>query len=83
MSTPLESIIRPFSDHNVFPTPFTKPGQSGSEMVRVAIGFQGAIKTMGVSFSATTTSKMGQPHREKAPNNSQSLQDRLGEAAGS
>lgn len=82
MSTPLEGIIRPFQDHDVFPTPFTKPGEQGSQMVRVAIGFQGAIKTMGMSFSVTSTSKMGQTHKEKAPVNSASLQRRLGEAAG-
>lgn len=69
MSTPIEGIVRPFADHNVFPTPFTKPGGSSSEqMVRVAIGFQGQIKTMGYSFSATMSSKMGQAHRETTPN---------------
>lgn len=64
----MEGIVRPFTDHNVFPTPFTKPGGSSSEtMVRVAIGFQGQIKTMGISFSATMSSKMGQAHKETAP----------------
>lgn len=83
MSTPIESIVRPFSDHNVFPTPFTKPGGSSSEqLVRVAIGFQGQIKTMGISFSATITNKMGQAHREKAPNASKLLKDALEGAAG-
>lgn len=82
MSTPLEGIVRPFQDNNVFPTPFTKPGESGSQMVRVAIGFQGSIKTMGFSFSATASSKMGQAHKEKPPVNSASLQKRLADAAG-
>lgn len=68
MSTPMEGIVRPFADHNVFPTPFAKPGGSSSEaMVRVAIGFQGQIKTMGISFSASMSSKMGQAHRETKP----------------
>lgn len=68
MSTPMEGIVRPFSDHNVFPAPFSKPGGGGgNQLVRVAIGFQGQIKTMGISFSATMTSKMGQAHKEKTP----------------
>lgn len=81
MSVPVESIVRPFSEHNVFPRPFTKPGAQGSEMVRVAIGFQGTLKTMGYSFSATMTSKLGQIHREKSPDNSKSLKTALAEAA--
>lgn len=84
MSTPLEGIVRPFTDHNVFPTPFVKPGGSSSEQaVRIAIGIQGQIKTMGVSFSATMSAKMGQAHHEKPPKSSQALQDALGKAAGS
>lgn len=82
MSAALEGIVRPFVGDNVFPTPFTKPGESGSQMVRVAIGFQGSLKTMGYSFSVTSTSKMGQAHKEKPPEQSVSLQKRLGEAAG-
>lgn len=82
MSTPLEGIVRPFADHDVFPAAFTKPGESGAQMVRVAIGFQGSVKTMGFSFSSTATSKMGQAHKEKPPDNSASLQRRLSEAAG-
>lgn len=82
MSTPLEGIVRPFQDHDVFPTPFTKPGEQGSQLVRVAIGYQGSIKTMGYSFSVTATSKMGQAHKEKPPANSAALQRRLSEAAG-
>lgn len=82
MSTPLEGIVRPFGDRNVFPTPFTKPGQQGSEFVRVAIGFQGSLKTIGYSLSVTQSTKMGQTHHEKPPNNSESLQKRLGEVAG-
>lgn len=82
MSTPLESIVRPFTDKDVFPTPFTKPGERGSQMVRIIIGSSGSIKTMGMSASASMTTKMGQPHREKPPDNSASLQRRLGEAAG-
>lgn len=82
MSVPLEGIVRPFAERDVFPTPFTKPGEQGSQLVRVAIGFQGSLKTMGFSFSASNSSKMGQAHREKPPANSASLQRRLGEAAG-
>lgn len=83
MSAPLEGIVRPFTERDVFPSPFTRPGESGAQMVRVAIGFQGSVKTMGYSFSTTATSKMGQAHKEKAPNNSAALQRRLREAAGS
>ena len=82
MSIALEGIVRPFQDHDVFPTPFTKQGEQGSQMVRVAIGFQGSVKTMGFSFSATATSKMGQAHKEKSPDNSAALQRRLAAAAG-
>ncbi len=83
MSTPLESIVRPFADPNVFPVRFTKPGTHGTELVRVAIGFQGSVKTMGYSFSASLSTKMGQTHRESAPTNSHSLQIRMSQAAGS
>jgi hypothetical protein len=79
MSTQLEGIVRPFGQPNVFPTPFNKPSEQGAQLVRFAIGFQGSIKSMGYSFSCTMTSKMGQAHKENSPNNSQSLQRRLGE----
>lgn len=82
MSTPLEGIVRPFSDRNVFPTPFTKPGAQGSELVRVAIGFQGSIKTMGYSFSATMSSKMGQVHREKPQTSSDAITKAQQDAVG-
>lgn len=63
MSARLETIIRPFGDVNVFPTPFTQPGgQGGSAVVRLAIGLQGSIKTMGYSFSASASYKMGVTH---------------------
>lgn len=81
MSTPLESIVRPFAEHDVFPAPFTKPGASGSQMVRIQIGFQGSVKTMGFSFSVTQSSVMGQAHKEKAPTNSNALKQKLTEAA--
>lgn len=82
MSTPLEGIVRPYTEHDVFPVPFTKPGESGAQMVRISIGFQGSLKTMGMSFSVTSTSKMGQAHKEKPPTNSAALQRRLTQAAG-
>ncbi len=81
MSTPLEGIIRPFADKGVTPTPFTKPGAQPNELIRIAIGFQGSLKTVGYSFSCTMTSKMGQTHKEKSPQASASLQRRLAEAA--
>lgn len=77
----IESIVRPFANRTITPQPFTKPGEQGSQMVRVAVGFQGAIKTMGYSFSMTYTSKMGQAHKEKSPKNSASLQNKLAKAA--
>lgn len=82
MSTPLEGIVRPFVGDNVFPTPYTKPGESGAQMVRIAIGFQGSLKTMGYSLSVTSSSKMGQAHKEKPPDNSAALQRQLAAAAG-
>lgn len=81
MSTPIEGIVRPFQTQTVTPTPFTKPGAQGSQMVRVAVGFQGAIKTTGYSFSLTYTSKMGQAHTEKPPDNSEALKAKLAKAA--
>ena len=81
--TNLEGIVRPFQNPDVFPAPFNKQGEQGAQMVRVAIGFQGAVKTMGFSFSYTASSKMGQAHKEKPPENSAALQRRLSEAAGS
>lgn len=78
----LEQIVRPFADRNVTPTRFTKPGAQASEMVRVAIGFQGTLKTISYSLSATLTLKMGQKHKEKAPAHSQALQSALRKAAG-
>lgn len=82
MSTPLEGIIRPFSDRGVTPQPFTKPGAQQNQIVRIAIGYSGSIKTIGTSFSASISSKMGQAHREKAPASSQALQQIMSEAAG-
>lgn len=81
MSTPLEGIVRPFADRNVFPTPFTKPGTQGSQLVRVAIGFQGSIKTMGYSFSGTISSKMGQVHREQSQTGSEAITKAQSDAA--
>lgn len=73
----IEGVVRPFSNRNVFPVPFTRPGQQGSEMVRIAIGFQGTLKTMGYSFSGSMSSKMGQVHKERNPN-SDSLKSYMG-----
>lgn len=81
MSTPLEGIIRPFTDDGVTPTRFTKPGAQPNELVRLALGFQGSLKTIGYSFSCTMSTKMGQTHKEKPPQASAALQRRLGEAA--
>lgn len=84
MSVPIEGIVRPFADHNVFPARFTKPGQQGVQLVRVAIGFQGSIKTMGYSFSATQSTRLGQTHKEKdtasgaLKSNMQKLHDSIG-----
>lgn len=82
MSTPMEGIVRPFADRNVSPTPFTRPGAQQNQMVRVAIGYSGTIKTLSTSFNATMTSKMGQAHREKSPDNSEALQKAMSDAAG-
>lgn len=78
----IEGIVRPFSDPGVTPTRFTKPGASPAQKVRLAIGFQGSLKTVGVSFSCTVSTKMGQAHREKHPQSSEALQKTLAEAAG-
>ncbi len=61
----LEQIIRPFADQNVTPTPFTKPGENAVPMVHVRIGFQGTLKTVSYSLSASSTTFMGQQHKEK------------------
>jgi hypothetical protein len=82
MSTPLEGIIRPFSDQNVQPSPYTKPGQGSTPQIRLQVGYVGQVKTLGWSMSATTTFKMGQAHTESAPQNSESLQFAMQQAAG-
>lgn len=82
MSVPLEGIVRPFSDRNIFPAPFTKQGEQGAELVRVPIGFQGSLKTMGYSFSATITAKMGQVHREKPQTSSAAITKAQNDAVG-
>ena len=82
MSTPLEGIFGPFLPHDVTPQRFTKPGQGSAPMVRVAVGYVGTVKTLGFSMSATTTSKMGQPHKERPPANSEALQAELVKASG-
>jgi hypothetical protein len=82
MSTPLEGIIRPFSDQSVEPSGYTKPGQGSAPMVRLQIGFVGEVKALGWSMSATTTFKMGQAHHEVPPNQSAALQTALQQAAG-
>jgi hypothetical protein len=63
----LEHIIRPFTDQNVSPTPFVKPGEASHPMIRIPIGFKGTIKTMSYSMSFTCTSSMFQRHTEKKP----------------
>lgn len=73
MSTPLEGIIRPFQDRDVSPSPFTKPGQGSHPMVRVQIGYTGTVKTYSFHVSATVTTKMGQIHKEGAPDYSQAV----------
>lgn len=78
----MESIIRPFTDKGVSPRPFTKPGAQQNQMVRVAIGYGGTIKTIGTSFSGTLTSVMGQKHRERSPKSSASLTKAMSDAAG-
>lgn len=78
----MESIVRPFQTGGVTPQAFTKPGAQQNQMVRIAIGYSGSIKTVSTSFSATITSKMGQAHNEKPPTSSQALQDKMSTAAG-
>jgi hypothetical protein len=80
MSTPLEGIIPQPID--VTPQRFTKPGQGSTPMVRIAVGYVGAVKTLGFSYSATATTKMGQAHKEQSPTNSESMQQALQKAAG-
>lgn len=82
MSTPLEGIIRPFTDQDVTPSPYTKPGQGSKPQIRLQIGYVGQVKTLGFSMSSTVTYKMGQAHTETAPANSESLQFALSQAAG-
>lgn len=77
----LEGIVRPFTEQNVTPTPFTKPGAGSNEVVRIPIGFKGAIKTLSYSFSITVSTKMGQVHTEKPPINSMALLNKLIAAA--
>lgn len=83
MSVPLEGIIRPYQDADITPTPFTRPGQGSTPMVRLQIGYVGSIKTLGWSMSGTTTTKMGQAHHENPPTTSPALQAQLISAAGS
>jgi hypothetical protein len=78
----MEGIVRPFTEHPVTPTPFTKPGAGSNEAVRLAIGFKGAIKTLSYSFSCTVTTKMGQVHKEKPATNSAAVRNELSKAAG-
>lgn len=82
MGTQLESVFGPFLPQDVTPQRFTKPGQGSVPMVRIAVGYVGSVKTLGVSVSITTTSKLGQAHHEKPPTNSESLQLQLTKAAG-
>lgn len=82
MSVPIEGIVRPFQDQAVTPSPFTKPGQGSTPMIRLQIGYVGSVKTLGWSMSATTTFKMGQAHHESPPSSSASLQQQLQQAAG-
>lgn len=63
----LEQIIRPFTDQGVSPRAFDKPGEASTPMVRLAIGFQGSVKTMSYSLSWTVTLSMFQQHTEKKP----------------
>jgi hypothetical protein len=80
--TAIEGIIRPFADRDVTPDKFTKPGQGSTPQIRLQIGYVGQVKTLGFSMSATTTFKMGQAHSETSPNNSESLQYAMQQAAG-
>jgi hypothetical protein len=80
MSVGIESIVRPFADQNVTPTPFTKPGAGSTPMVRLAIGYTGTIKSVGFSISLTVTTRMSQVYSELQPF-SQATQQAMIEAA--
>lgn len=77
----IENIIRPFLQPGVDPLPFHPAGSASSPVVHVIIGAKGGTKTFSSSGSASSSSKMGQIHKEKAPN-SATLQSKLAQASG-
>ena len=77
----LEGIIRPFATPGVEPTPFTKPGSTGTAAVHVVIGARGGTKTFNWSASGSESFKMGAAHKETAPA-STSLKSKLASASG-
>lgn len=61
----IETVVRPFSNPSVTPTPFTNPGAVGVPNVKIQVGAVGGSKTFSFSFSCTSTSYMVRIHREK------------------
>lgn len=77
----LATIIRPYVGRDVTPRPTIQAGAQGAPPVRISIGLKGGTKTFSFSFSATTTTFLGQAHHEKAPK-AASLKRALSDAAG-
>jgi hypothetical protein len=76
----LESIVRPFQDVGVTPTPVAKPGSVGAPPVIVKVGYRGGTKTYSWSMSFNETFRLSKRHKEKAPT-SPALQNFMSQAA--
>lgn len=73
----METIINPFVNQGVSPTPFTPVGQKAAPPVILSIGLKGGTKTFSTSGSSTASYKMGAINTESAPT-SDALQGALG-----
>lgn len=76
----LEQVVRPYQGEDVTPVRVTTPGVAGAAPVRLSIGLRGGTKIFAYSGSGTVSTKMGEVHKESAPN-SAALQLKLTEAS--
>ena len=63
----LEQVVRPFTGRAVDAVPFAQPGSVGAPLVHVVVGLKGGTTTFNWSYSAQMSTKMGEVHKESAP----------------
>jgi hypothetical protein len=76
----LETVVRPFAERDVTPTPFHPAGAAAVAPVRISVGLKGGTKTFAFSAASERSTRMGNKHKETPPA-SESLQNAIASAA--